>query len=235
MPWSWCRPAPYLRLLPRAAASGAGGFTSLSVKRAARNFDELMSIATCGCEASASCVGFHSSTYFAVRLLRFTASACVIRRIQPMEWPSSLCGGITKLRPTRNWIHCCSFLQCFSSPRPVFKRATIFALGFCENMWPLWVCDNRLTADIAWIACAISSILERTSMFSVSYSMLCILWSENYVFRRKYRVHFWPKQKCGPSVTQYFEAVSSRGKEWCVEVLPIYCHGPECTFVRIRG
>ena len=35
--------------------------------------------------------------------------------------------------------------------------------------------------------------------------------------------------------TQYFEAVSLRGKDWCVEVPPKCCHGPECTFVRICG
>jgi len=60
-PWSWRRPAPYLRLPPRASASSAGEITSLSVKPAARNSDELMSIATGGCEVSASCVRFHSS------------------------------------------------------------------------------------------------------------------------------------------------------------------------------
>jgi len=76
IPWSWRWLAPYLRLPPCAAASSTGGITALSVKRAARNSNELMSIATGGCDTSASCVGSHSQKWDP-------------RHLPPLDWATA--------------------------------------------------------------------------------------------------------------------------------------------------
>ena len=78
-----------------------------------------------------------------------------------------------------------------------------------------------------------SSSLKRTFMSSVSYFMSSILkltWKLCFVsdisspFLTKTN---WSQRD---RKTQYLEVVSLRGKEWCVEVPPRYCHWPVRSF-----
>ena len=61
IPWSRRKPAPRVRIPPRAADSSCGGSTSLSLKPAALNSLELMIMATGSWDVSASLAGSHSS------------------------------------------------------------------------------------------------------------------------------------------------------------------------------
>jgi len=60
-------------------------------------------------------------------------------------------------------------------------------------------------------------------MFSVSYSMSSILWSENHVDRQKYWVHFWQKKSCR-SVTRKPNILRPSRREVKIDVLKYLQH-----------